>query len=272
VAVTLSSILMTLVTTLFFAQNQFYAEAIVRSHVQENARSVTEFVAAELRGLGGEAFTLAESRQFVVRRPLVVGIVCNIRNNDTNVYLPLNGEAVPADDVAGYAVRDGVGGWAYYAEVWEDLTHSNQEGPVAAGYCAPNGIDTVGIIDDFYSLHDVPNVALPPPDTGSVLMLYQDRHYQFKASDLEAGSIGLYLGNFGDDLFELATGMTPAAGFQYRLRGNTVYQSTVTGSQLRDIDAVRLIATAESTGQVQQTGNNSYSFGWTLDVLLKNVR
>jgi len=263
---------MTLVTTMFFAQNQFYADAILRSHVQENVRSVTEWVASELRGVGNDAFTMAESRQFIVRKPIVIGAVCETYSDDVIVYFPLDGEMPDTTFLGGYSLRDDTGAWAYYAETsWAALENESERGPLSAAEdCDGNGADTVGAIHDFYSLHGT-GAAAPVPDVGWPIALYETLHYQFKASDLEEGTIGLYFGRVGGTLVELATGMTPGAGFQYRLKGETTYASTVSESDLGAIDAVRLIATGESLGQLRPNGENSYSFGWTLDVILKNA-
>jgi Tfp pilus assembly protein PilV len=269
VAVTLSAILVTLVTTVFFAQNQFYSEATLRSHVQENARSVTQFVTSELQSAGTEAFQLAENRQLRVRKPLALGIVCAIAGDDVHAYLLQGSENVVGNDVAGWGVRDTTGAWAYYTDTWSNLNVSS--GSSSAFRCENSGADTVGATADFFRLRNVKNSSEPKPEVGWVVMVYQDLHYQFSASALETGTIGLYRGNYGDTLVELSTGMTANAGFRYRLAGDTTFLATVTGTQLDSIEAVRLTATAESTGQLDRTGDNTYSYGWTADILLKNV-
>lgn len=260
---------MTLVTTVFFAQNQFYSEATLRSHVQENARSVTQFVTSELQSIGTDAFQVAENRQLVVRKPLALGIVCALRGDDVYAYLLQGSDQVVGNDVEGWGVRDTTGAWNYYSETWTELNRSSGSG--AADRCSGSGSDTVSAVDDFFRLRDVYKDSSPKPDTGSVIMVYQTLHYQFAASALETGTIGLYRGNYGDTLVELSTGMTASAGFRYRLVGDTTFLATVTGTQLDSINAIRLIATAESVGQIDLTGNNTYSYGWTTDILLKNV-
>ena len=66
VALTLSSVIVALVSSVFLTQNNFYRFVIQRTRVQDNLRVVTDLIASEVRGVAGGGVTTAESRRFVV--------------------------------------------------------------------------------------------------------------------------------------------------------------------------------------------------------------
>ena len=76
-ALTLSSVIVGLVSSVFLAQNDFYRLVVQRTRVQDNLRVVTDLIASEIRGASNGGVITAESRRFVVRLPLTVGGVCH---------------------------------------------------------------------------------------------------------------------------------------------------------------------------------------------------
>ena len=71
-ALTLSSLIVALVASVFWAQNDFYALVVERAKVHDNLRVVSDLIASEIRGVSGGGVTTAQSRQFVVRLPLAM--------------------------------------------------------------------------------------------------------------------------------------------------------------------------------------------------------
>jgi Tfp pilus assembly protein PilW len=61
VAFTISSALVVMVGAVFLVQNEFFAWILLRSQVQENARSITELVGSEMRSVVANGGILADS-------------------------------------------------------------------------------------------------------------------------------------------------------------------------------------------------------------------
>ena len=59
--------IVTLVSSVFLTQNNFYRTVVQRTRVQDNIRAMTDLIASEVRGVAGGGVTTAESRRFVVR-------------------------------------------------------------------------------------------------------------------------------------------------------------------------------------------------------------
>jgi len=74
---------------------------------------------------------------------------------------------------------------------------------------------------------------------------------------------------YGDSLLEYATGMDTTAQFQYRTGGST-YADTVTAGSLASIDVVRIVA--DSRKPAESGGMADITFGWSVNIALRNVR
>ncbi|MCH7890189.1 MAG: hypothetical protein IH921_01675, partial [Gemmatimonadetes bacterium] len=101
-ALTLSSVIVALVSSVFLTQNNFYRFVIQRTRVQDNLRVVTDLIASEVRGVAGGGVTTAESRRFVVRLPIGMAGVCRAEAGAGRVYMPGLSQAY-GNEVAGYA-------------------------------------------------------------------------------------------------------------------------------------------------------------------------
>ena len=259
-ALTLSSVIVALVASVFLTQNNFYRFVTQRTRVQENLRVVTDLIASEVRGVAAGGVTTAESRRFVVHLPIAMGGVCHNLTTDGYVYMP-GLSTVDGDEVAGYAKQDGSGTWTYTADTWSNLLVSS--GAVAANECLTrNGADTVGAIDDFARLQISGGTTL-----GEVIIIYRDVEFKIDESELDPKTLAVYRGVTGDTLREFSTGITPDTRFQYRLPSGT-YQNSITGVPRDSIKYIRVIASAIATDSIG--GIESYSYEWTADIALRN--
>jgi hypothetical protein len=62
--------------------------------------------------------------------------------------------------------------------------------------------------------------------------------------------------------------MDASAQFQYRTGGST-YGDTIAAASLDDIDAVRIVA--EARRRAQSGGQQDVTFGWSVNVVLRNA-
>jgi len=260
VALALSSVIVTLVSSVFLTQNNFYRFVVQRTRVQDNLRVVTDLIASEIRGVAGGGVTTAESRNFVVHLPIAMGGVCHGQGQHGRVYMPgLSG--IDGDEVAGYARQDASGDWTYTSDTWSNLLVSS--GSNDADQCLTrNGADTVGAIADFGRF------SIPGGTTlGEVIMIYRDVEFKIDESELRPQTLAVYRRVTGDSLREFATGITPDTKFQYRLSG-AAYQNSITGASRDSIANIRVIASAIATDSIG--GIQSYSYEWTVGIPLRN--
>lgn len=258
VALTLSGLIVLLVTASFVAQNDYYAYIMDRQVVQETARSLVEYVATELRAVTADGFTVAEEERLAIRQPIGLGAVCGFQSADSYVHLTLDVAELDTDEVAGYAIRDEAGSWAYAAASWSSMSSGSG---AAAAACADRGADTAGVADEYRSLR----LTDPPPDPGTVVLLFRELELEIGDSELMPGTRALFASVAGGGSMELGTGLTGEAGFRYLLDGS--YLSTVSGADLSGIEGVRLIVEAESARE-----QPAFAYTLTLDVPLTNAR
>lgn len=258
VALALSGLIVLLVTASFVAQNDYYAYIMDRQVVQETARSVVEYVATELRAVTAGGFTVAEEDRLAVRQPVGLGAVCGAQLADSYVHLTLDVTELDTDEVAGYAIRDGEGSWAYAAASWSSISAGSGD-PAAA--CADRGADTAGVAEEYRSLR----LTDPPPDPGTVVLLFRELELEIYESELMPGTRALFASIAGGGSMELGTGLTEEAGFRYLLDDS--YVTTVSGADLSRIKGVRLMVEAESARE-----QPPFAYALTLDVPLTNAR
>jgi hypothetical protein len=266
IALTLSSVLVVLVSTVFLVQNQYYALQLERSATQDNARVVTETVASEIRSIMEGGVVLAQNKRLVVRSPIVLGVVCAHSSGSRVAVQIRGGDAnLDTDEVSGVALRDSLTGtWNYRDAGWSSM-HQTSGSPAAD--CAANGADTVGATGDYHRFRRFNTFFGGLPALGSVVMFYRNVEYEFDTSEMDVTTTALFRGMYGDDLVEFATGMDASAGFQYRTGGST-YANTVSGGSLANIDAIRIVAQARR--RPETGGVDDVTFGWAVNVFLRN--
>lgn len=245
-----------LVTSVFLVQNSFYASVAERTEVQDNLRSVTQLIASEARGVAPGGVLVADSTRFAFRVPMRIAGLCA---GGDRVFIPRFAQMSTAD-MSGYAIQDGSGNWDFRASTWAGLF--DRVDATAAGRCADNGADTAGIVPDFV------NLSIPDPMTlGDVIMIYREVELTVAVSTLDPTYQGLFRGPYGGSLVEFATGLTGATHFQYRL-GTPTYQTSVLPANLPLVDGVRLVVVSEAN----RTAAGGYTYGWSVDIPLKNSR
>ena len=260
VALTLSTLIVSLVASVFLAQNDFYGLVMGRSKVQDNLRVVSDLIASEIRGISEGGVLLAQSKRFVVRLPLAVGGVCHAQASHGRVFMPgLSG--ISSSEVAGYARQDANGDWTYSTDTWSNLLVSS--GSADADECATrSGADTVGATQDFGRLLISGGTTL-----GEAIMIWQEVEFRVATSDLDPTTMAVYRGVTGDALREFATGITSSTSFAYSKDGTT-FLETITGTALDSIQVLQVTASAiasESSGT-----NDPYEYEWTVKIPLKN--
>ena len=100
-------------------------------------------------------------------------------------------------------------------------------------------------------------------------MLFRETTFKIQTSELDPPTLALFRGVYGDSLVEFATGLDTTAQFRYRTGGST-YADTVSSTALGDIDVVRIVADARK--RAQTGGQDDITFGWSVNVALRNVR
>lgn len=268
-ALTISSILVVLVSTVFLVQNRYYAVQAQRTAAQDLARSVTELLAGEIRSTASGGVTVARADSLVVRTPMVIGGVCATQGNHVLVYFEGGEEALDTDEIAGVAILDDTtGAWSFYNERWSGRLDGGL--PRGQQNCGANGADTAGVPNDFLRVARIRALhgSVPPP--GTLVMLFRETTFAFGPSGLDTSSVGLYRASWRDTLVEYATGLDTTAGFQYRRRGLSAYEDEVAGPALADIDAVRIRADARM--RASAGGTEDLVYGWSVNVPIRNVR
>lgn len=257
IALTLSSIIVALVSSVFLAQNTFYATVSDQSTVQDNVRTMTSILASEVRGISSGGVRLAEADRVALRVPVAVAGVCDPRASQVRVHL-VGFSQIDTAAVVGYAVGGATGAWNYQTATWGSLFASS--GSTDAGACYTNGADTAGAATDFVDL----NISGVP--VGDLVMLFSEVEYSIAASTLQPGSLALYRGPFGGTLTELVTGLTTTAGFEYR-RGNATYYTAVASADLPSIDGLRVAALGTAA---QAPAGTAFTFGWTIRIPMES--
>ena len=258
-ALTLSSLIVSLVASVFWAQNDFYALVVERAKVHDNLRVVSDLIASEIRGVSGGGVTTAQSRQFVVRLPLAMGGICD-GGGVARVYMPGLSD-IDSSDVAGYANVDANGDWVYTAGTWGSILFSS--GSSDAAVCASNvAADTAGASQDFGRV-SVSSVAV-----GEVIMIWQQVEFKIDESELDPTTLAVFRGVTGGTLREFATGITPDTKFEYSKDGSTFLSSISGAPALDSIEVIRVTASAiasDSLGAV-----DAYEYEWTVKIPLRN--
>lgn len=266
-ALTISTVLVGLVTSVFIAQSDLYDDVIRRSNAHGNVRSVMELVAGDVRGASEGAFVVATSDRMVLRVPVTVGIVCEIQGSAVSTYLPRSGTGLDTASVTGYAFRGPSGAWSYVADTWSGLYDGS--GTAVKDDCGGAGMDTTGIpASHFVDLAGPGSHAYAT--TGGALLLHRDLELELAPSGLEPSETGVFRGTAGTTLVEVASGLGAASAFEYRLRGEDSFASSVSGTDLAGIHAVRV--TVEAVAERGGAGLDPYEYTLSRVLSVRNER
>ena len=270
-ALTISSLIIVMVAGTFLAQNRSYQVQLGVTDSHHNARAVTELLSSELRLVMEGGVVLAENDEISVRIPIVVAAVCWTDGVLVGVHTE-GGEAAietRAEEVTGFGVLDGLGGWDYYDVDWTTIDDASSSS-VIAEFCYANGADTVGARDNFHSLRSLDSYHPTVPGVGEVILLFSKTTFKFQTSVLDPTTVGLFRQINGNTLAEFATGMDSTAQFQYRTTENSSYEESVSGAALEDVDVVRIVSDVKERAPPGIEGEIRY--GWSVNVALRNVR
>lgn len=264
----MSSVLVLLIGTVFLVQSRSYSRQVQRSGAHDNARSVTELVAAEVRNTMRGGVVTARADSLTIRTPMVLAAVCGV--SGSFAYVQFEGGEAELDEaeVGGFGVlNSGTGAWSYYNTTWANIDGG---GAPAASSCEVNGADTVGARDDFMRLARLGNYHGSVPAAGSIIMIFRQTTFKVKTSAMDPSTLALYRGSYGKTPVEYATGINSASMFSYRRTGTSSYSAPVSGLQLSSIDAIRIGATAKKRATTGSLGDVTY--GWSINVPLRNAR
>jgi prepilin-type N-terminal cleavage/methylation domain-containing protein len=266
IALTISSVLVLLVGTVFLVQNDFYSHVFLRSQVHENSRAMAELVASEARSMTSGGFIVADSTRVAFHQPMVIAVICGRQGSDVIAHLPGGIAGIDTAAVAGFGVRSASTLWSFYNRTWSQLKRNGGNPPLE---CYSNGADTTGISSEFVRLRYIDN------DTGFTaaqlfgysIMITRRTEFRFAASSLVPGDRALYWGIYGQTLRELVTGVSGNAHFEFRTAAG--WQKVVTGAALANIIGIRVVA--ETVGRGDTSAQRSYDFGISVDIPLPNT-
>ncbi len=268
VALTMSSILVVLIGTVFLVQSQAYGRQAQQSGAHDNARSATEILASEVRNTMKGGVVTARADSMTIRTPMVVAAVCGVSGSFAYVQMEGGEGGLDEDEVGGFAVlNSGTGAWSFYATKWSNIDGGTAS---AADGCFTNGADTVGARDDYFRLKKLADYHGSVPAVGSIIMILRQTTFVLKTSAMDPTVRALYRGAYQSTPVEYATGLSSTAAFSYRRTGLTTYSSSITGAQIANIDAIRFVADAlkKSTSGTL----DDFEYGWSVNIPLRNAR
>ena len=256
-----------LVSTTFLVQNQYYSTQIQATGAHDNVRAATELVASEIRSVMASGITVAGARTLTIRTPMQLTVACFVDASgfSADVYTYGGEQALDTDEVAGIAARNATtGAWTYVNAPWSQLNSLYTGSPEL---CEGNAADTVGARAGFHRFKDM-DTTIGTPAVGDVLMLFRETTFSFRTSVMDTTTVGLFRQVYGGSAIEFATGMDSTAQFQYRI--GTSYGDTVPGFFLPFVDVIRIVAEARKPAQTG--GVDDVTFGWSVNVALRNLR
>jgi type II secretory pathway pseudopilin PulG len=256
----IAAILGLFVTVMALSVLQIQGELQTRVTESVARQTVVDFAAGtvsdELRPVTGAALTYAGPDSVVFRRPLLFGQFCGLVGSNSYLYLPLEGQALPAAQVAGIGIRDTDGNWQNYDMAWSSMGIALSQ--THAAPCAANGADTVRISRDFGMLP----VQVQP---GLVFSLYTVRRITLGTSLLDPSVRGIFVGGTGDTTREMTSGLAVGTTFQYRHEDGRLL-TTPSTAELPFIQAVRFTAVSILTVRPGAPRES-----WTVEVRLQNA-
>lgn len=145
-------------------------------------------------GTGGLRAAAAGGQDFRVRVPYAFGVLCGMAANVYTVsLLPVDSTMFAQSGYTGFALRNKAGVYTYHAS-----NLLNVAGTVAL--CLNGVYDSIHTVPTLngspagkvVNLTRTAGAILPAPDRGSIVYLYRDIRYEFKASTVIPGRTGLW--------------------------------------------------------------------------------
>lgn len=238
VGLVLLAIVATLFTRLLVSQARFFDLQSQSNAARNVSRGPINRVVSDLRMVEAEGGVVAASATDVtVRVPYAIGVVCQTVGNpaETEVtLLPVDSVMYNSPGFYGYSWRDNTTGHYTYVE------NGASAGPMqVAGACTSAGIT---------NLTNGPRLSLTPAlpaaaTLGTPVMLYRKVRYEFKASQLVPGTLGLFRTVIMQDgttaSEELAAPFAPTASFAFYTIGSQT-PSTAAPADLKTLRGFEL--------------------------------
>ena len=193
------------------------------------SRSSLNRLFAEVRDLEavGGVEAAADGKDFTLRVPYAHGIMCaSTGAASTLSLLPVDSLMYAAPGFSGFAWRDASGVYHY-------VTTGVSLGSVGAGACTAANITTLPSINGSPAGQTVTVVGTvaPVPPVGTIFLLFRRVRYEFKASTMIPGRVGLWRTLVTPGITEeLAAPFDTTARVRFYVDGGTTAQSAVPGS------------------------------------------
>jgi len=254
-AVTIGTAIVLMASGVFMVQSDFYDFLVRQSRVQDNARTVVQFVREVIPTVPEGGIVVATGSRFVVRRPQTLAVACaDPGGNDLFALLSNGIESIDESDAEGVAEYSmgPPSSWDFHDTNVSNLIGAT--GVTPATGCAAEGVDTVGYIDDFVELNNINSLTSGTRGISDVFMIYEEYEVSIGTSTLDTLNSALYQGINGGTLVEFVGGLSPQASFEYLV--GTTWRSSVTGSSLANIDAIRVNAATRVTAGGESSDAN----------------
>lgn len=239
---TLAELLVSLVVTaiiggalvrMVLSQARFMDQQEAWRGARSVARGGINRMLSDLRSVeasGGLVAAAAGGQDFTVRVPYAWGVLCGVALNVYTVsLLPVDSAMFAAPGYTGFALRNSAGVYSYHP--------SNVLNLVGTTTLCQNGlydsIHTLGSLNGsppgrVVNLTRTAGAIMPAPLRGSIVYLYRDVRYEFKASTAIPGRTGLYRTTVtGGATEELATPFDATARVNFYVLNNATAQSAV---------------------------------------------
>jgi prepilin-type N-terminal cleavage/methylation domain-containing protein len=216
---------------LMLSQNRFMDQQEAVRSSRAVARSGLNRLYADMRNVeavGGVEAAAAGGKDFTLRVPYAFGVMCSTTggNAATVSLLPADSAMFFAPGFSGFAWRDANGVYQY-----QGTATLNTGGTVAN--CTAAAVKTVGTYNGSPAgrVVNLTGTLSSTPTVGTVFFLYRRIRYEFKASNLVAGRVGLWRTPLsGGAAEELAAPFDTTAHVNFYVNYATTAQSSVPAS------------------------------------------
>jgi prepilin-type N-terminal cleavage/methylation domain-containing protein len=229
VALTMTAVIGAAVTGVFISQSQFFDTQEKVGFARGVTRGATNMIMSELRMLElDQGIVEATNKKIKARVPIGMAIVCRVGTGLTVSRLPYDSSIEADNGYYGYAYRQADGTYHY-------MEPASPPTPGNAGRCNDA---KVRIMPGGSVQYLLPGA---PADTGAIVLLYQQITYEFKASAVVPGRIGLWRRietTLVDE--ELVAPFDTTAQFRFYVNDAPTAQDAVPGV-LSDITGLELV-------------------------------
>ena len=242
ITLTISGILATTLISLLTGQSRFYNRTDQQMNAEQVAQATFDLLSTELRMAAAPDLMVAEADSLVFRYDVVRGVVCEPTGGDEvamQIYYRTFNLGISSSFV-GVAASNPYEEEYTYADSWNPTPTAMGSGPQAD--CVAAGGDGSGAASDYMRLSGWSANIGWLPERGAMVRGYTRVVYTIKASTFFGSRWAIWRGSQ-----ELVGPFESGAAFSYVMNDGSV-QSSVSGSSLADVIAVRLTATAVGTG------------------------